>query len=375
LLEYMYWMKKVINILNWNTLKLLIIGILFLIAGYWRLQYFGQTGKDVSAYQKAVEDLLTGVNPYVWTLESFSNPDDPGNHGYAYLPGFMYVLSPLYITSLVTNIPFEVLWKIPVFLGDIGVGILLCLYLYKKNYPALLAGLLLWFFNPYFYIKGSYVYTDPLTIFFMFLSLYYLEKDDVLSGTFYGISIALKTFPYLLFPVMLLNAKNKKNFLIAGLLIGLVVSLPFMTSIETFRTYLEGAVFVHSERFIQGRPFLFYISYFYHIELFQIIPFQVYTLLASFFGWVVALALYLLFKIKDKYILSLVILLNFYLFTPVLNRTYTMWFLPVFILGTYNLFSKTKYKYLYFVALIGYFVFYYWYLIQWKDGFHIWKPL
>ena len=157
-------------------------------------------------------------------------------------------------------------------------------------------------------------------------------------------------------------------------MVAFTISIPFLTSYEDFMTYLQGSLLVHSQRFVQGRPFLFYISYYYNIELFQIIPFEIYTYLASFLGLFFVPVLYFLFRIKDKYILSLIIFLNFYLFTPVLNRTYTMWFLPVLLVGSFNLASKTKYKYLYYVIVFFYYAFYYWYLIQWKDGFHIWRP-
>ena len=40
--------------------------------------------------------------------------------------------------------------------------------------------------------------------------------------------------------------------------------------------------------------------------------------------------------LKDKYALSALSFGVFYLFTPVLNRTYLLWFLPVFILGLFN---------------------------------------
>ena len=77
--------------------------------------------------------------------------------------------------------------------------------------------------------------------------------------------------------------------------------------------------------------------------------------------------------ILDKDILSTVSFIRFYAFTPILNRTYLLWFLPVFIIGTYNFVEKRN-KFIYYVVLIGFYGFYYWYLLQWKDGFHIWRP-
>ncbi len=359
-------------------LKLIPISTIFLIAIWQRTEFFSQTGKDIYAYERAVQDLFRGVNPYKWTLESFSNPDDPGNHGFAYLPGLIYINSVATILHLLSGIPLTTLQKIPILLADVGVGILL-IKLLNKNYLATILGLVAWFFNPYFFIKSNYVYTDPLPIFFLLLATYFLEKDDVLSGTFYATSIALKTFPYILFPIFFLKSKSKFNFLAAGAIIGLFVSIPFLNDLET---YIRGAVLIHSERFIQGRPFLFYISYFYKVEFFQIVPFKIYTYLASFSGWIVTTLIILIDKKKhfsDKYLLCTVAFLLFYLFTPVLNRTYLIWFLPLFIVATYKI-TKNIGKNVYmhaiynFLIISFYWLFYYEYLKIWKDGFHIWRP-
>jgi hypothetical protein len=204
--------------------------------------------------------------------------------------------------------------------------------------------------------------------------LYLLKKDSVLSGASYALSVGVKTFPLILLPIMLFKTKDKKSFIISVLIVGLVVSLPFMNSLDNFVTYLNGAVLIHSQRFIQGRPFLFYISYFYKIEFFQIIPFKVYTLLALFGGWVVCSLLYLKKVVRNEYILSLIAFTIFYVFTPVLNRTYLLWFLPIFSVGLYYIIEK-RYIYLYYIATLSFWLFYYYYLIGWKDGFHIWRPL
>lgn len=356
-----------------DKFKLLLLIVIITTAVFMRLPYFKDSGKDIYAYEKALSDLLSGVNPYQWTIESFRNPDDPGNHGFAYFPGMLYLFSPFYILSLFTNLPHFVLWKIPILLADIGVGILLFKLLKDKGILPLLTALLVWFFNPYFVIKTNYVYSDPLTIFLMLFSLIQLGKDDVLAGASYALSIGMKTFPYILFPVMLLKAKNKKAFILAALMVGVFLSLPFLKSLPDFLTYIEGTLLVHQNRFVQGRPFLFYISYFYNVELFQIIPFGVYTFLASFSGWILATLAYTTKKIKDKYILALIPFLTFYLFTPVFNRTYFLWFIPIYSIAMYKLFEQ-RHRFMFYISQIAFFVFAAWYLSIWKDGFHIWHP-
>lgn len=363
-----------IHINRYNLhIKVLILIVVLFIAVYQRLQFFEQSGKDIYAYEKAISDLISGTNPYEWTIKSYSNPDDPGNHGFAYFPGMMYLFSPFYVLHLFTGWPHFVMWKIPVLLADIGVGLLLFQLFRKKGTLPLLAVLLVWFFNPYFMLKHNYVFTDPITIFFMLLSLVYLGRDDVAAGASYALAIAMKTFPYIIFPVIVLKAKDKKAFLLAGTLVGLAISLPFLTSWHDLTTYLNGTLFVHQNRFVQGRPFLFYVSYFYNIELFQIIPFGVYTLLASFSGWLIASLAYVLKITKDKYVLALIPFLTFYLFTPVFNRTYFIWFIPIFSIAMFRMFEQ-KYRYLFYLSLLIFYIFASWYLLQWKDGFHIWHP-
>ncbi|OGC46450.1 hypothetical protein A2V49_02870 [candidate division WWE3 bacterium RBG_19FT_COMBO_34_6] len=353
-----------------TLLKIVILLFVFFIAAYQRLKLFGDVGKDIYAYEKAIQDLFRGVNPYEWTLSSFSNPDDPGNHGFSYFPLLLYVNGFLYVIALKFNLTFQYLWKVPVILADLGVGFILINHFRLKRFLPLIFSLILWFFNPYFFLKSNYVYFDPLTIFFMLLALYYLEKDDILSGSLYAIAVGFKTFPIILLPLFFLKAKNKLSMFFSMIIVGLAMSLPFITNPTDFLIYLKGTLFVHQERFIQGRPFLFYISYFYKIEFFQIIPLKWYSTLSIFSGWIVSTVLVLKNKLINKYIIASLIFILFYLFTPVLNRTYLLWALPVFVLGADNL-SK---RYPYYLPLTVFWFFYYWYLIPWKDGFHIWRP-
>lgn len=356
-----------------KLIRITVLIFLLYFALQTRFSLFSQSGKDIDAYKRAVEDFLEGRNPYTWTIESYSNPNDPGNHGFAYLPGILYINMFLFLASAIYKIPLEFLWKLPIFLADAGVAALIIKQLYKKSFWAMLLGLFVWLFNPYIFYKNNYVANDPIPIFFMFLSLIYLEKDSVLSGTFYAFSIALKTFPIILFPILFFKSQNKLKFLTACLIIGLFVSFPFMRSVSDFNTYIKGALLIHTDRFVQGRPFLYYVSYYYKIEFFRIIPFGVYTFLATFSGWLVSTVLIVARKVKNTFTLSTVSFLCFYLFTPVLNRTYLMWFIPVLIFGLFNSFYS-KYKFVYYFVLFTYYFFYYWYLSQWKDGFHIWHP-
>ena len=353
-------------------IKIAVIAAMFLISVFLRLEFFGGFGKDIYAYEKSVEDLLTGVNPYKWTLESYSNVDDPGNHGYAYLPLLLYLNSFFYIISKFSGVSLYVLSKIPILLADLGVGILLVKHLYRKNYLALLGALLFWFWNPYFYMKNNYVYTDPLPVFLSLLALYYLEKDDVLAGVFLALAVAAKPYSLVFLPLFLLKAQRPLKLIASSALIGLALSIPFFRSWDDFTTYLNGAVFIHGERFVQGRPFLFYISYYGKVELIQIIPVKFYAYASVLSAWIFTFAAHYFFKIKEKYLLAVICLGLFYFFTPVLNRTHMLWLMPVYAIAMYGILGR-KFL-LYYLSLFSYWVFYYVYIYYWRDGFHIWRP-
>ncbi|MFH1899301.1 MAG: hypothetical protein ABIJ82_02420 [Patescibacteria group bacterium] len=349
--------------------------ILVLACGtFKRVLDFPESGKDYRTYISAIETFLSGGNLYQQTIESYKNAGDIGGHGYAYFPGFLYLFTFLYALAPVTQIPYYILWKIPVLLCDLGVAIILFKHLYKKNYFAGLFALTAWIFNPYMAARSGYSLVDPIPVFFILLSLIYLEKDDVLTASFFTLSVIFKPIALIFLPLFLIKSKKWYQFVLACGIIFIIVSIPFILGLKEITTYLNGTLLVHSNRVLQGRPFLFYISYFYKIELFQIIPLSVYNKLATFFGWVLILAGYFLFKIKNKYTLASLSALNFLIFTPVLNRTYLTWFVPIFLLATFEISQKYKKQILYYLPNILYWIFCFWYLKQWEDGFHVWHP-
>jgi hypothetical protein len=352
-----------------EILKIALVLVIFILACTLRLSLFPKESRDIEAYTDAFISLMGGVNPYTETVQSFDeSADDRYEHGFAYLPALLYTYVPFTLLSYLTGINYQIWWKVPVLLADIGIGVLLIQYLYKKSYPALILGLLAWFFNPYILVQNSYTYWEPLPVFFLLLSLKYLGGDDKTSGISYAISIAFKTFAYILFPIYLLNSKNVKKFLLSALAVAVVISLPFMRSADDFMTYVNGSVLVHSERFVQGRPLLYYFSYLVNFELIQIIPVSVYAALATITAWASTLFSYFKKGVRDNYILATLSFAFFYLFTPVLNRTYFLWFFPVLLVGVFNL-SQKRGKYLYYLIVCSFYAFYYWYLAQWETGF------
>ncbi|KKS31204.1 hypothetical protein A2380_03235 [candidate division WWE3 bacterium RIFOXYB1_FULL_43_24] len=355
-----------------RDIKIAVVVVIFLAACLLRLDFFGGTGKDIYAYERSVEDLLSGSNPYKYTVKTYESVDDPGNHGYAYLPLLMYLNSFFYIISKLSGVSFYVLSKIPILLADVGVGLLLVKFFYRKNYLALLGALIFWFWNPYFFMKNNYVYTDPLPVFLSLLALYYLDRDDVLAGVFLALAVAAKPYSLIFLPLFLLKAQKPLKLVASSALVGVFLSVPFLGSWYDFTTYLNGAVFVHGERIVQGRPFLWFISYYGKVEFVRIIPIKFYVYASMFSAWLLTAAAFLIFKVKEKYLLAAGCLLLFYFFTPVLNRTYMLWLMPIYAIALYGVLGRKLLPY--YFSLLFYWSFYYIYLFYWKDGFHIWHP-
>jgi len=348
----------------------------FLSSSYLKYRVLDEAGGDFSTYKKAVRDFIAGKNIYKDTVESYE-PGSNEEHGYAYFPTMLYIYTPLYKLSLATHYPLQRVWKASVFIADIGVGLMILKILWKKNYWASLAGVAFWWLNPFLIIRKSGVYTEPFGVFFILLALYYLEKDDVKSGIFYAISFSFKSFPIILLPLFLIKSKNKLKFLLGAAAFALIISIPFMRSVQDFIWYLQGAFFVHGAREPQGRPLLFFITYYTSVPLFSLAIANIYRYACIILGWISTSYLILKKKIQDKYILSMISFIIFYLFTPVLTRTYMLWFIPIYTIGMFNVFERKKEgfagknKIYFFLSLIAFYVFYAWYLSLWSKGLRI----
>jgi len=382
-----------------------------------------QSKGDLDTYKEAIETFISGGNPYTKTVESFASLEsNPGGKGFAYPPFLLFLYAPLHSVHLYLQANYEnyhfterFYFDIVGFVADVGTGVLIYVImrgLKVGRFPALFS-LFVWFFNPYIYKSNDYYPNDLIVVFLTTLAVYFsgIKKDQVLSGFFIGLASTTKTYPLFLFPIMLylstpdtvkinsLNSlvkyiytklKGSKYFLISFALPPILLSLPFMTDLDNFLTYIHGSLLVQSERFVQGRPFLYYISYFYKVEFLRMVPFNVYTTLAVISGLIISSILILLSNIGikrpvfvsvQKYLkklcnifsISAIIMTAFYIFTPVLNRTYLIWFIPSLCIASFDLFRHRKVVFGY-LTVAAFWLFYYFYLLPWKDGFHIWHP-
>ncbi|MFC1700124.1 glycosyltransferase 87 family protein [Patescibacteria group bacterium] len=359
-----------------KVLPYFLVAVIFFCALKTRLSYFDQVGNDFEVFRQAAEDFYEGVNPYYKTIETFGDRNSNYDHGFAFLPGILYLFTPLHHYHTLTNLQMVDMYKYPILAFDIGIGILFTIYFWKKSKFALIVSLLFWFFNPYIVTKTNFNYMDSVSLFFMLFALMYLEEDDILSGFFYALSFGMKTFPIILFPLFSFRSKSKLTFLLSSGITLLAVSLPFLSDPQL---YLRAALLSHSERFVQGKPFLFLLSYKQKIEFIRTIPFNFYAFMAIASGWIITSLEYLklpIQKIKNfykrfesKYAAAVLPFIGFYILTPVLNKTYLLWVMPVLTLGAYEYFKEKKFWF--YVTLGVFYLFYFRYLSEWGYGLHV----
>lgn len=355
-------MRKFTTIIKIGCILVLLLG-----STYLRYRLLDESGGDLTMFRKAVTEFISGINPYSYTVNSFTRLDLGLDHSYAYFPTLLYIYTPLYKLHLSSGIPLQRVWKLSMFVAELGVGLAIIKLLYKKDYLACFVGLTIWFLNPFLIARNSYVYTEPFGILFMMLALYYLEKNDFWTGALFAVSFSFKAFPVVLLPIFLFKSKNKIAFLTGGILFAILISIPFMGNWTRFWTYIQGSLLVHGLRDPQGRPLLFFAHNYLGFPPYSLEIASVYKYLSIFSGWLVTLYLLIKNKVSDKYILSVISFALFYLFTPVLTRTYMLWFIPIYVLGMYEV-LKNKSRYWYYFSLALFYGFYALYLVIWTKG-------
>lgn len=356
-----------------DFLKISILLLIIAFGMYLRYRLLDESGGDLPVMRRAVTDILDHKNPYEITVGTFRK-DRPYvgtgsglDHGYAYMPTLLYIYTPLYLAHLHFHIPLQRIWKLVTIIAELGVSIFFILKFYKKDFDILVISLIVWLFNPYLIARNSYTYSDPIGILFMLLALNQVGKSDVKTGIYYALSVSFKAFPLILLPFFILKSRYKIKFLISGFLTALALSSPFLLSKREFLLFFKGSFLVHSQREIQGRPFLASISYLFNLKIYTPLTTSILIYLATFSGWVYTISVYLKKKTSNIYSITLICFGLLFLFTPIFTRTYVLWLLPIYILALHEKFQKKK---VYFYALI--FIFYLFfglYLKIWDQGF------
>lgn len=356
-------------------LYVLSLTAIIILAIFLRLLLFDKAGGDYVTYKTAVEQFSTGTNPYEYTVTSFESNTKDLEHGYAYFPTLLYIQYVIWMLSNITGIIIStvILWKIPTLIAE---GLIL--YIVIKNSENKILNLLLaslWLLNPYFIARFDYGLYDPLFLLFTLLAISQINKNTFKSALFYAIAISLKTIPIILLPLFLVKFFKEKDikgllrFSFGGILVFFTISIPFLISARDFLLYLNGSLFVHSERSVQGRPFLSSISYLlqnFNINFHQHEYVKYYAVAALVLATIIPLGLYLTKKLKSKYAWATLSFVIYLLLTPVLSRTHLLWFIPFLMAYLVEKRLNTKKVAVFIVAIwISLFT----YLFYWNNGF------
>ncbi|MBD3366362.1 hypothetical protein GF360_03435 [candidate division WWE3 bacterium] len=353
------------------SITLLITTIL--ISLILRLVIFQEEGGDHLIYKKAVLDFCAGENPYTYTYKSFTNKQANLDRGYAYFPTLLYILTFMWKINTITatEMPTAILWKIPVLLADMGIAALLYNYFAKRK-KHLLATLAtsIWLLNPHFLTRYEYTLLDPIQVLFTFLALKSLSKNSYKTGILYALAVSTKLIPAILFPIFFIKTKNKVKFLMVFGLVFLLISLPFLTSRSNIFYYIQGTFLVHGERFIQGRPFLSFLTLFTQkagLSFYQEKFTSLFSKIALLSGPMLTTILLLKDKNKNKYLLTATSFALYFLLTPVFNRTHFLWGFPFFLIALYRL-TKIKKPMWTYVSWGGLYAAFFFYLLFWSKG-------
>jgi len=167
---------------------------------------------------------------------------------YTYFPSYAFVLSPF--AFLANALALNENWKfflghIPVYLGDVGVCILLYRMLKDKGRIAQLLGVSLYWLSPVVLNGGVHIaHFESLVVFFLLLAIMYKNRP-IACGLFLGISASFKIYGFFLLPVFLFQLnevkkirtifdikelfnRNSAKLLIAFSIVPLVTIIPYL---------------------------------------------------------------------------------------------------------------------------------------------------
>ncbi len=358
---------------KFDVVKILVIFLILSLGIYQRYRLLDESGGDLPVIRRAVTDILDKKNPYEITVGTFRK-DKPYvgtgsglDHGYAYMPTLLYIYTPLYLIHQHFHIPLQRIWKSVTILAELAVSAYFIKKLYNNDFDILVATLIVWLFNPYIMARNSYTYTDPIGIFFMLIALDKLGKSDIKAGVYFALSVSFKAFPLILLPLFLYKARKKLKFIASGFMTAFIIGIPFMNSMRDFSMFFKGSFLVHSDREVQGRPFIGSVVYLLKLKVYTSLSTKVLIYIATFSGWIYTIISYLRKKEINIYHVSLTCFTLFFVFTPVFTRTYILWLIPIYMLSIYQRFKSKKVYFYIFLSI--FYIFFYVYLRAWDQGF------
>lgn len=214
---------------------------------------FGEVrkGEDIYYIHKDAQTIAQGQNPYTRTLSGNMKDNDK----YAtYFPLF-YELGAIPIAlGMKEYRHWLMFWQVIMAFFLAGCGFLLFHMLRTRTHMGLaLFFLFFFFFHRWIINIGLIAHIDLIAVFFLLLSLSYLEQNFKKALLWFGVSLAIKQIAIFLAPLYLVWAWHRhpgwkyqlKSTLIAAS-VPLVVSLPFL--LDNFKAFVYSVLFSATRR-------------------------------------------------------------------------------------------------------------------------------
>ncbi|MHA1723463.1 MAG: hypothetical protein ACTSXH_01285 [Promethearchaeota archaeon] len=218
--------------ITYNFLILAILLAIFLNLNFFHVNTYGQ---DI--YYAFIEGnrILNGINPYERVLQGNMRQ----NQKYAtWFPLFFLLSALTQFLGLNQYSDWIFFWRIIFLIFYLAIAVEIFIFLKEKNQDLIgLFSAIFWLFSRWTIIISYYAFIEFLPLFFLLLSLYFLEKNKNLSFLLYGLSLSLKQIGIFLFPIYIIwilkNSSNQKvkSFLFSIILIIIIplsFSLPFI---------------------------------------------------------------------------------------------------------------------------------------------------
>jgi len=254
-----------------------------------------------------------------------------------------------YIMALPVSISSSC-YSLEIFFSIFNVLSSLLIYYAISKYSEKLAfySAILYSIHPLTYITSIGVQDEPITVFFILLSLYFLINNRRnIAAVFIGLGIWVKIFPGLLLPILLMkDESNKERVYHVAIIsvISIIVTLPFL--IFAFDDFLKFFIFYtigygkvigispwHSIYYLYGSPILKYITL--ALLLFGLSMIYAWIWKKKYDAWMGTLLVMIIFfifyrKIHGNYFLYIFSLLSpFYFVNKKIQWKY--WLLTFFI--------------------------------------------
>ena len=286
-------------------------------------------GYDIESYQIVGGLVLRGEDVY-------ASPDAVNRH--PYLPFQMYWMAFAHWAASAMHLPFVKVVRLAPILADVGIALLLFLYLQRGGPPKkALHGGLLYALNPVPVLVSAYHgQFDAIPALFLLLAVMALEKWPLLAGGWLGLGILSKSWPVLVLPSLCVAAKKWEGRL--RFLVG-VAFVP-MVGMGIYLLLFRAQLWAVLGRALGYNHGVGIWGYTYFFQLFSVLE----PGWAEPFAWLVhygryitlgALGLVWLLKARKESPRAsvLTILVAFFAVTHALAIQYVMWVVPFAILN------------------------------------------